>query len=117
MSIQELLQAIEHKKETHEEIREELVEWHRRFSLPFANVVFGLLAASLSIQPLWAPRSHGFATSLGVILCYYLLLTAGEALGKKGGLPPSLALWLPNLALGSAGFVLFFKTAKEKNFL
>jgi lipopolysaccharide export system permease protein len=79
-------------------------------------VVFGLLAVSLSTQPFWARRSHGFVASLGVILCYYLLLTTSEALGKKGGLPPSLALWLPNLVLGSVGFILFLKTAKEKSF-
>jgi lipopolysaccharide export system permease protein len=116
MSTEELLQTIKQKIANKVEIREELVEWHRRFALPFASVVFGLIALPLSTQPLWSLRSHGFAVSLGIILCYYLLLTVGEALGKKGGLPPALALWLPNLILGSVGFLIFIKTAQEKIF-
>jgi lipopolysaccharide export system permease protein len=117
MPIEELTQAIKKKTEEGIDIREELVEWHRRFALPFANLVFGLIALPLSTQSLWSLRSHGFAASLVVILCYYLLLTAGEALGKKGGVPPVWALWLPNLVLGSIGGLLFVKTAEGKSFL
>jgi lipopolysaccharide export system permease protein len=112
MPLEELLQTIQRKTDLHEDNRRELVEWHRRFALPFANVVFGLLAIPLSTRSFWSLRSHGFTASLGVILCYYFLLTVGEALGKKGGLPPALALWLPNLVLGSTGLILFLFTAK-----
>jgi lipopolysaccharide export system permease protein len=114
MPIKELMQVIRKKTEEHVDIKEDLVEWHRRFALPFANIVFGLIALPLSTQSLWSLRSHGFAGSLAVILCYYLLLTIGEALGKKGGLPPIWALWLPNLVLGSIGGLLFVKTAEGK---
>lgn len=113
MPMEELLQVIRQKANNHEDNKRELVEWHRRFALPFANVVFGLLAIPLSTRLLWSLRSHGFTASLGIILCYYLLLTVGEALGKKGGLPPAIALWLPNLVLGSTGLVLFIHIAKE----
>jgi lipopolysaccharide export system permease protein len=116
MPIEELLQTIRQKTNNHEDTRGELVEWHRRLALPFANVVFGLLAIPLSTRSLWSLRSHGFAASLGVILCYYLLLTVGEALGKKGGLPPAVALWLPNLVLGGIGLFLFLRTAEENGF-
>jgi len=113
MPLKELQKTIKKKMEKREDIRNELVEWHRRFSLPFANIIFGLLAIPLSTRSLWSLRSHSFAASLGIILCYYLLLTVGEALGKKGELYPLLALWLPNLTLGSLGIVLFIRTAKE----
>jgi lipopolysaccharide export system permease protein len=43
-------------------------------------------------------------------------LTVGEALGKKGGLPPAVALWLPNLVLGGIGLFLFLRTAEENGF-
>lgn len=117
MQLEELQQAIEQKTADHADIREELVEWHRRFSLPFANVVFGLIALPLSTQAFWSLRSQGFAASLGVILCYYLLLTVGETLGKKGGLPPAFALWMPNIVLGSIGLLLFRQAAEEKSVL
>lgn len=117
MPLQELHHVIRKKTEERTDIKEELVEWHRRFALPFANLVFGLIALPLSTQSLWSLRSHGFAGSLAVILSYYLLLTIGEALGKKGGLPPFWALWLPNLVLGSIGGILFVKTAEGRSFL
>jgi lipopolysaccharide export LptBFGC system permease protein LptF len=116
MPIEELLQTIQQKMSQNEDHKRELVEWHRRLALPFANIVFGLIAIPLSTRPLWSLRSSGFAVSLGVILLYYLLLTVGEALGKKGGLPPIIALWLPNIVLGSVGIFLFLRTAKESTF-
>jgi lipopolysaccharide export system permease protein len=116
MPLEELHHAISQKTVDHVDMREELIEWHRRFSLPFANLVFGLIALPLSTHALWSLRSHGFAASLGVILCYYLLLTVGETLGKKGGLPPVFALWLPNIVLGSVGLFLFHQRAKEQPF-
>ena len=117
MSVKELLRTIQQKTAAHEETRLESVEWHRRLALPFATVTFGILALALSTQLFWSSRSHGFAASLGIILFYYLLLTVGEALGKKGMLPPVVALWLPNLVLGSIGSFLFMKAAKEQSFL
>jgi lipopolysaccharide export system permease protein len=116
MTIKELLQTIRQKANNYEDGKGELVEWHRRLALPFVNVVFGLVAIPLSTRSLWSFRSHGFAASLGVILCYYLLLTVGEALGKKGELSPAVALWLPNVVLGSVGLFLFLRTAKESGF-
>ncbi|MBI3301525.1 MAG: LPS export ABC transporter permease LptF [Deltaproteobacteria bacterium] len=116
MPLDELRQTIVQKQTEGADCRAELVEWHRRFSLPFASVVFGLIALPLSTQPTWSLRSHGFAVSLGIILAYYLLLTVGETLGKKGGLSPSLALWLPNMVLGSIGLGLFYTATQEGRF-
>ena len=53
---------------------------------------------------------------MGVLLSYYLLLTVGEALGKKAVLPPGIALWLPNIILGIVGVYLFERTRQEKPF-
>ena len=91
-----------------------LVEFHRRLALPFACVVFSLIALPLSIQTAWAHRSVGFGVSLGIILLYYLLLTAGETFGKRGILSPAIALWIPNVVLGSIGLYLFYRVAQEK---
>lgn len=115
MSFDALRMLIRHKQQAGATSHVELVELHRRFALPFSCVVFTLLALPLSMQRLWSPRSQGFAMSLGVIFTYYLLLTTGETLGKKGSLPPLLAAWLPNLVLGSLGLLLFHLIAQEKS--
>jgi lipopolysaccharide export system permease protein len=114
MSMQELQQAIVQKRSEQTDPNSELVEWHRRFSLPFACVVFSLIALPVSVQSPWSLRSHGFVVTLGIIFAYYILLTAGETLGEKGVLPAALALWLPNIMLGSIGAYCFWCTVEEK---
>jgi lipopolysaccharide export system permease protein len=113
LSMEALRSAIEQKRKEGGNANAERSELHRRFSLPFSCVVFALLALPLSIRPIWGFRSYGFAISIVIIVTYYVLLTVGETLGKKGTLPPAIALWLPNLVLGTIGVVLFTRTTQE----
>lgn len=117
MPLGELRSTILQKQGRHANPNKELVELHRRFSLPFACIVFSLIALPLSMQSAWSLRSYGFAMSLGVLLAYYLLLTIGETLGEKGVLPVAIALWLPNGVLGSIGLWLSWRAAQEKPLL
>ena len=47
-------------------------------------------------------------------LLYYLLLTAGYTLGKKGIYPPAIGMWLPNLTMAGIGVYFLFQATKEK---
>ena len=91
----------------------ERVELNRRFSVPFASLVFALIGIPLGLQPVRAVRSRGLAVSLIVILVYYLLLSGAETLGQRGSVSIPLALWTPNLALGAIGAFLFLREARE----
>ncbi|TMA33090.1 MAG: YjgP/YjgQ family permease, partial [Deltaproteobacteria bacterium] len=77
----------------------ELVEYHRKFSIPFACIVLGLVGVPLGIQPARAVRARGFVVSLVVIFAYYILLSAGQALAERGTVSAVLGLWLPNIVL------------------
>lgn len=92
----------------------ELVELHRKFSLPFACLVFGLVGVPLGVQPVRAVRSRSFSVSLALIFAYYLMLTAGEAMAEKGHLPAVIALWIPNVVFGAVGAALFVAAAHER---
>jgi lipopolysaccharide export system permease protein len=94
----------------------ERVELNRRFSVPFATLVFALIGVPLGLQPVRAVRSRGLAVSLVVILVYYLLLTGAETLGQGGHVSIPLAMWTPNIVLGSVGIFLFLREAREKSF-
>jgi len=117
LSLRELQSVIIQKRNNGEPANAERAELHRRFALPFSCVVFASLALPLSMRPAWGFRSHGFAISIVIIVAYYILLTVGETLGKKGSLPPAIALWLPNLVLGTVGSALFMRTAQENRSL
>ncbi len=114
MTIVELLHRLSQSQEASPQHNKALVELHRRLALPFACVVFSLIALPLSVRTTWAFRSVGFGMSLGIILLYYLLLTAGETFGERGILSPAIALWIPNGVLGGLGAYLFSRVTQEK---
>jgi lipopolysaccharide export system permease protein len=115
LTLTDLRRTIAARTAAGENPAEELLELHRKFSIPFACVVFGLLGTALGIQPVRAVRSRGFALSLAATFCYYLFLTGGETLAKNGSVNAAIALWLPNVVFGGAGLYLFVSNAREWN--
>ena len=78
------------------------VEIHKKFSIPFACIVFVLVGAPLGIRT----RRGGFANmaiAVGFFLVYYVFLIGGEQLADRHFLSPALAMWLPNLVFGVLG--------------
>ncbi|MFP4662431.1 MAG: LptF/LptG family permease [Halanaerobiales bacterium] len=113
MSFMELKKHIEFLDRQGKTISEELVNLHQRLSIPFANLIFALLAAVLGIQP---QRSGGTATgmgiSIGVIFIYFTLMTVGSAMGEQGTIPPALGAWLQNIIFFVVGSVMLFRLGK-----
>jgi lipopolysaccharide export system permease protein len=81
-----------------------VVELHNKLSVPFASLVFALLAAPLAVRPQRSSRAWGFGLSLLVIFVYYIIWNYLVVLAGGEVVPPWLAAWLPNvLGLGVAG--------------
>jgi len=78
----------------------------RKYTIPVACLVFGLIALVLGITHRKDGKNAGFVIGIGVVLVYYVLMYMGEALAKGQKVPADLALWIPNIVLGSAGLVL-----------
>ncbi len=119
MSLRRLGKAIQLKEEQGLKPTAELIELHQRFSFAFAPLVLSLLGVSLVMVPTRsrANRSWGFALCLSWLLVYYGLLSMGKALGERGLLPITLALWLPNIVVGLIAIRLFQKALKESPLL
>lgn len=113
MPLQDLRAAVVQERAKGEHARPERVELARRFSIPFAALVFAVIGVPLGLQPVRAVRSRGLAVSLVIILSYYLMLSAAETLATQGKAPIALSMWTPNLVLASIGSVLFFRQAQE----
>lgn len=92
------------------------LEIQRRLALPVGCMLLGLLGAPLGA--LFRPRSRMTAITLGLgaFLCYYIILSAGNGLGKNGFLPPFLAAWLPNILTLLAACYLWIKVRNETPF-
>ena len=72
------------------------------------------VANTLRLKAITSVALFVFRVGLAVILGYYVLLSAAEALGRQGRAPVALALWTPNVALGLFGLALFLRAASEK---
>jgi lipopolysaccharide export system permease protein len=113
LTIGQLRAAIAAKTADGKAVTGELVEYYRKFSIPFACIVFGLIAMPLGTQANRAVRSRGFAVSLVVIFVYYALLSTGQGFAEQGRVPPIVGLWLPNVVLGAVGLVLMWRAGRE----
>ncbi|RLC02576.1 MAG: LPS export ABC transporter permease LptF [Deltaproteobacteria bacterium] len=91
-----------------------LLDYHKKFSIPLASVVLGLIAVPLGIQSEVRKRSSGLAFGLALFLMYYILLTTGTGLGKSGKLPPLLGMWAPNLVMGIIAAIFIFRAGRER---
>jgi lipopolysaccharide export system permease protein len=117
LSISELLKKIQELRDDGHECNVELVELHKKFSIPFTCLLLGFIGAPLGIKTARAGRSGGFAVSLVVILFYYVCLITGESLGGAGKLPPLFAVWMPNIFIAGIGAYLVRKTSRETPFV
>jgi lipopolysaccharide export system permease protein len=92
------------------------VEVHKKFSIPFACIVFVLIGAPLGIKARKGSFGVGFTFSVGFFLLYWVCLIGGEELADRQILIPALAMWFPNIVVGSAGLVLTYRTLQETKF-
>jgi len=81
------------------------VEYHKKFSISFACLVFVLLGAPLGILTRRGGVRAGFM-SVAFFLFYYLCLVGGEQLADRQLLWPWLGMWIANIVLGVLGLVL-----------
>ena len=99
------------------EWRSHWVEVHKKFALPFVCFIFVLMGIPLGISTRKGGRTSGFTISLGIILVYYVLITAGEKMAMEGRISPLLGMWGPNIIFLLAGAFLFARAARESPLL
>src|SRR5438093_596026 len=89
------------------------IERHKRYALPLAAFVFGLVAFPLAVRSHRGGRSIALVGSLAILVTYYLVMTSleGAALGTR--IPPALAIWTPNVVFAVIGLGLLIATARE----
>lgn len=116
LSISKLNEKIAQFKKEGIPFSTELVELHKKFSIPFTALLLGLIGAPLGIKSSRSGKSGSFTISLFVIVLYYIMLLTGESLGSSGKVHPFLSMWFPNFILIAFAVYLVYKTANELPF-
>lgn len=74
-----------------------LIEKHTRFAMPFSAFILTIIGVSLSSKK----RRGGIGLNIGIGIAlsfsYILFLRFSQMFVHTGALPPSVALWLPNI--------------------
>jgi LPS export ABC transporter permease LptG len=89
------------------------VEIHKKFSIPFACIVFGVLGLPLGITNRRGGKSSGFSLSIAIIVFYYVLIINGEHMAAAGKIPPWLGMWLANIILLTLGIFLLTRVSRD----
>ena len=95
LSLSELKKKIKEKKDQGKlrDYRRLLIEYHKKFSLPAAALVLGLLGTPIGIMTRFSSRFAGFVLSIVIVFLYYILDSGFEILAVEGFIHPMLAAW------------------------
>jgi len=96
-----------------EQINTFLVEIHKKYSIPFACIVFIFLGAPLGTMARKGTFGTAATLSLGFFLLYWSCLIGGEKLAVRGLLAPWLGMWVANIILMIAGAYLTVRVGRE----
>lgn len=91
----------------------EYVEFHKKFSIPAACLIFVIIGMPLGITFQRSGKGMSFGAAIIIIFVYYIFLHLGEVLGYKEHMHPALGMWLPNLVLFFIGTWVFWVRARE----
>jgi LPS export ABC transporter permease LptF/LPS export ABC transporter permease LptG len=113
LSIEELNAKAEEMRAQGISPHNQVMEIHKKFSIPVACFVFALLGLALGASSRKDGKLAAFVLGIGVIFSYYVVMYGGEALAKGHYLPAWLAMWLPNFLLGAVGVALLASRSRS----
>jgi LPS export ABC transporter permease LptF/LPS export ABC transporter permease LptG len=114
LSLAELSESAKaHLSSSKREISRPTIELHRRFAMPLATLIFGVLAVPLFLVRTNFSRAAGGVLGLLCTISYYGLIQLGEGLAQREVIGVVAAVWLPNAILSLLAAVLIVRARRE----
>jgi LPS export ABC transporter permease LptF/LPS export ABC transporter permease LptG len=89
------------------------IEFHRRFALPTACLVLGLVGFPLGISAQKGGKSAGFVLTIILVFAYYFFSLLGVSLARQGKVTPGVGVWLADFACLAFGVFLIWRSEKR----
>jgi len=102
---------IEHIEQSQGMYNKYMVEFHKKYALSFACIVFVLVGAPLGVLAKRGGFGIGAGLSLLFFILYWALLIMGEKLSDRGLLDPGISMWLANAVMLLIGFIAMIRVS------
>ncbi len=107
-----LRRYIDRMRRAGEDVADEEVEYHYRFSYSLIGLVVVLLGLPLSVRLKRGGVMFGLGLGLLVSFLYWGAIQMSRAYGTSHLISPALAAWLPNIIFGTIAIVLGFNVRR-----
>ena len=91
-----------------------IMEFHKKFSMPFGSIFFAFLAFSIAFL-FGKHNGQTLGLFLGLIICviYWAMQIIGQLFVQKVGLPAFWCIWVPNFVIGFFGIFFLINLIKK----
>ncbi len=91
-----------------------VMEWHKKFAIPFGSIFFAFLAFSLAFL-FGKHNGQMIGLFMGLVICvfYWAVQISGQLMVQRVGLKAFWCIWAPNFIIGFFGLAFFFKLIKK----
>jgi lipopolysaccharide export system permease protein len=97
LTLEDITQMLRNPKTSATDRRVAEVEFHKRWAIAFACLVFGILGGGAgTVTNRRAVKASGLVVSLIIMVSYWVLYISGESMAQKGIVPAWLAMWTAN---------------------
>ena len=108
MTLAEILVDVS-EKTGKKERRDLWTVFHQRIAFAFGSLVFVFIGIPIATIVKRGEVVISFGISMAATSVYYILFAIAQTLASRGGVPPVISLWLPNIILIGAGMILLRK--------
>lgn len=93
-------------------IKEFEIEYHKRIAMSFASFILTLIGVSLSSKKTKGGMGLHLGVGLALSFSYILFQTIASTFAVNGNVPPTIAVWIPNILYAFIAFYLYRKAPK-----
>lgn len=85
-----------------------VMEYNKKFSLPFGSIFFAFLALPLAFL-FGKHNGQTIGLIIGLFICvlYWAMMILGQLFSSRNGISGFWAMWIPDIIIGGAGFLFY----------
>lgn len=93
------------------------IEWHRKFTLPFACFIFFFIGAPLGAIIRKGGLGMPVVVSVLLFIIYYIISMMGERSAREAVISPFMGMWISAIILLPLGVVLTYKSVTDSEMM